>query len=509
MVSWAAATQNDLSQNLQSLSLDERCSSHSYSASITETGSGSLTPTSSRQFSIAESTTRSSVDLDNTSQASAAGAANAKDELGHVADDRDVDTGNDASDSESFSGTDSAEEPTPPRDIPALPGRIGVELLIQRLLEAYESHRQLTSTNRKGGGGSSANATQESSEKASSSALPSGKRPFQDADETFTEGTGNEPIPAVKKQKTADQPDKTFACPFWKKDPRKNPGCFRHELKRVNRVKQHLKTKHKIPIRCPKCQRSFENRPECYEHIRQTACEKLPMIVDEGISEEQVQALAAKGKADLTQEQRWYRIWNIIFPGVPSPSSPYRDEGMAEGARDALQFYNENGRTILLDHMREAVDWSPGDDEARFNSPWWQPVWDGFFEDMERRFMTRLNENEAMKPNPPAPNTAPLDMSPVSAQGDGGEEEDDATGNEPTEDHTETSLVIEQGDTSDPAEAPSVSHSEDTMWDGFDEDPLGLFTLGDADVAASGGLDAQDDMTGSGYVPFPSNFGRE
>lgn len=195
-----------------------------------------------------------------------------------------------------------------------------------------------------------------------------------------------------KKAKTIRQASKVFACPFWKKDPLRYSRCYKLELKEVKRVKQHLYRTHKKPIRCPRCQDIFANRASCDSH-QEVDCARQPKILDEGINEDQSAELSNRGSASLTQEQRWFVVWQIVFPGVPEPASPYIDDDLSEDMCEFREFYQREGSTIILDYMRASGDWTQ-EDEERFRGPLWANVRDRALDAIHHRWLAQRAQAE-------------------------------------------------------------------------------------------------------------------
>lgn len=86
-----------------------------------------------------------------------------------------------------------------------------------------------------------------------------------------------------------------FACPFCKKDLQWYQACVRFELTKVRHVKQHLHRKHADEI------------------------------------DDSARALLRQRSAPGTEEEQWYRIFDLLFPGhSPRPASPYNDFTVSE-----------------------------------------------------------------------------------------------------------------------------------------------------------------------------------
>jgi len=130
-----------------------------------------------------------------------------------------------------------------------------------------------------------------------------------------------------------------FACPFVKRYPGRYQECYSHVLKDSSRVKQHLRVSksHQLPIYCPRCSETFESDSLRDAHLRGT-CVSHPEKMWEGITTEQRQQLNKRSQSSDTEEERWFKVWDILFRGVPRPSTPYIDASLAE----ELQVFREH-----------------------------------------------------------------------------------------------------------------------------------------------------------------------
>jgi hypothetical protein len=120
---------------------------------------------------------------------------------------------------------------------------------------------------------------------------------------------------------------------------------------------------HGKPIRCPRCQDKFDTRAALDYHIEDIDCISQPEMVDEGIDEAQAITLRKWARQWLTIEQQWFIIWNIVFPGVPEPSSPYVNDNNSSSMCEFREFCQREGSTIILGHLRTSPGWRPQDEE--------------------------------------------------------------------------------------------------------------------------------------------------
>jgi hypothetical protein len=96
------------------------------------------------------------------------------------------------------------------------------------------------------------------------------------ADGTGADGTG-----AERAEQPADRLE--LACPFFKRYPIRHSKCIRYTLTRTSDVAQHLRRRHN----------------------------------------EEAKKVKNRGRRGATVEERWYIIWDALFPGQPRPAVPY------------------------------------------------------------------------------------------------------------------------------------------------------------------------------------------
>jgi len=139
-----------------------------------------------------------------------------------------------------------------------------------------------------------------------------------------------------------------FACPFWKENPTAHRNCLRLQLKDVHRIKEHLYRNH-YPTRCFRCQRKFAGEEQLKTHQRSDSeCEVNPEVHEAGtITTEQRKLLGARPKGKQTAEERWFLVWDIIFPGKRRPQSPYIYPGLSGELQSLREFFSSHGNGIF------------------------------------------------------------------------------------------------------------------------------------------------------------------
>jgi hypothetical protein len=161
---------------------------------------------------------------------------------------------------------------------------------------------------------------------------------------------------------------RTLACPYYKSFPTQFTRClFRNQLTSTSFVLQHLNRCHMRPIQCPICNQSFDKANERDQHLRQQTCrpEAGPIqgsLADngwEGIDAHQLALLRGRPKRGLTEAERWYAIWNVLFPHTPRPDSPYitsPEDEILHIARRAMKLLYPRGTTSS--QLLNRLDWS-------------------------------------------------------------------------------------------------------------------------------------------------------
>ncbi|KAL2132610.1 hypothetical protein VTI74DRAFT_3600 [Chaetomium olivicolor] len=169
-----------------------------------------------------------------------------------------------------------------------------------------------------------------------------------------------------------------LACHFYKRFPTHFTRClFRNHLTSTSFVVQHIHRCHSQPIRCPICSRAFDGAAERDEHIRQRTCQSAsrdPGCVDngrEGLDRHQLVELRQRtSRRGLTEAERWYAIWDFIFPGAPRPDSPYirsPEDEILGITRQAIQIVCPGGNSPELLNL---MNWSTVSSAFEKTSPY-------------------------------------------------------------------------------------------------------------------------------------------
>lgn len=207
---------------------------------------------------------------------------------------------------------------------------------------------------------------------ATRSGMPhsSRKRPAGQDDGSDDED-GSQRRPGPKRPKNDDggqQPQRLFACPFWKHDPGRHRACFGKRLDRICRVKQHLVRSHMPAFYCDRCLAVFPSPERKRAHLRD---ERATCVFDDaarldGITSEQRTELSRKprghgraggggggGGPPPDARSQWFAVWAVVFPDLPPPASPYVDDhGLSEDLCHFRAFAEARGPAALRAELR-------------------------------------------------------------------------------------------------------------------------------------------------------------
>ncbi|KAJ9137490.1 hypothetical protein NKR23_g9063 [Pleurostoma richardsiae] len=155
------------------------------------------------------------------------------------------------------------------------------------------------------------------------------------------------PSTAASAAAKVSDPD-LFACPFWKKDALQHRHCSRG-LQRIRDVKQHLRRSHARPAQCERCGEDFISADDLSAHRREAeGCELREFEPAEGLTEEQRQKLRKYSDRTFESAEQWFAIWDVVFPGVARPTSPYVNWKLSEELEGFREFVPRRGAEILM-----------------------------------------------------------------------------------------------------------------------------------------------------------------
>ncbi|KAH8884389.1 hypothetical protein GQ53DRAFT_613312, partial [Thozetella sp. PMI_491] len=146
------------------------------------------------------------------------------------------------------------------------------------------------------------------------------------------------------------------ACPFLKRAPLKyGHRCAKYQLSRVRDVKQHLARCHTPERYCQRCLATdFANEESLQMHLDVGKCPRRDPALLDGISYHQTRQLSKKSSPNLGDEDQWFAVWEILFPGDPKPSSAYIDMTLSLDIRLFREYSLSRGPELLLEQVEIA-----------------------------------------------------------------------------------------------------------------------------------------------------------
>lgn len=158
-------------------------------------------------------------------------------------------------------------------------------------------------------------------------------------------------------------PRRVFACPFYKFDSIRHMPCSRLHLLRIRDVKQHLNRRHYHTGHCAVCGFELEDAQRRDNHLRNNStCRPPPgRAAVDGVTESQRMALARRSNRGLDEQNQWFSIWRILFPGTACPPSPYLPVSTRLG--DVLNVFNDYWEVHRDTLVAEAVQSTSGGTE--------------------------------------------------------------------------------------------------------------------------------------------------
>ncbi|KAK3995201.1 hypothetical protein QBC44DRAFT_389932 [Cladorrhinum sp. PSN332] len=144
-----------------------------------------------------------------------------------------------------------------------------------------------------------------------------------------------------------------LACHFWKLNPRKHKRCFMKKLDDTSRVKQHLTRTHYRSSYCPRCFLVLEDDEAVESHLDPVTC--LPRQHDFGLmTNGQHQKVNRRSNTKHSESEKWYAIWDILFPGQCRLPSPYIDPLLSEDLGRFVDHARLQGPSLIAALLRVA-----------------------------------------------------------------------------------------------------------------------------------------------------------
>lgn len=151
-----------------------------------------------------------------------------------------------------------------------------------------------------------------------------------------------------------------LACHFCKRDPRRYRKCCNFGGAKISYVKQHIYRKHSVNIYCPRCMQQFDSAYTRDQHTRLGQCQLRDILErPEGITSEQRDWMSRRMPSGTSEEQRWYAVWDHLFPDATRPPSPYNNFDLSEDLFEFSDFITSpRGYDILLQNLRGNSAWA-------------------------------------------------------------------------------------------------------------------------------------------------------
>ncbi|KAF9768667.1 hypothetical protein IL306_013977 [Fusarium sp. DS 682] len=115
-----------------------------------------------------------------------------------------------------------------------------------------------------------------------------------------------------------------WACPFMKWKPSEYRVICIKKLRDIYSLKKHITEKH-IINHCDKCFLTYRE-----DYMPKHLCCLQPYRPVRIITKDMEKAIKERSDTKLTHKEQWERIFKIIFPHKPIPSSPYLDYEMTQ-----------------------------------------------------------------------------------------------------------------------------------------------------------------------------------
>jgi hypothetical protein len=95
----------------------------------------------------------------------------------------------------------------------------------------------------------------------------------------------------------------------------------------------------------------FATQGECRTHERQRSCEIREYVKPDGLDPEQKNLLKKRSDQNKSEQDQWYDIFRVLFPGNPEPLSPYIDDDLSEDLNNFFEFHTTRGSSIVADRL--------------------------------------------------------------------------------------------------------------------------------------------------------------
>ncbi|KAI0543317.1 hypothetical protein F4679DRAFT_128665 [Xylaria curta] len=196
---------------------------------------------------------------------------------------------------------------------------------------------------------------------ASSSSTSSEGSKRKTTDENTTEKKQKSAAPKCRAKKVkTDNCQRVLACPYWKLNSKEHRNCGTLKITAIKYVKQHLIRSHTPKYYCQRCFMVFKDSQSFEAHLSsEPVCPRAPKGHAIGIiTPEKREDLSRRSNPNLSEEEQWFVIWDILFEGQTRPSSAYVDLTLSEELRSFREFWSKEGPEILMKELDSGNVWS-------------------------------------------------------------------------------------------------------------------------------------------------------
>lgn len=144
-----------------------------------------------------------------------------------------------------------------------------------------------------------------------------------------------------------------FACPFYVRDKKLANCVTRNHLHSIDDVKDHVCGEHRQPMFCPVCKEEFPSGRTRDTHIRLRNCDPNNSITVDGITDDQEERLNRESNSHLPEEQRWFQIWDMIFPQNDRPRSAFYTNEREINVCAFQQFWMLSGKQTVAKFLKK------------------------------------------------------------------------------------------------------------------------------------------------------------
>ncbi|RFU34109.1 hypothetical protein B7463_g2198, partial [Scytalidium lignicola] len=222
--------------------------------------------------------------------------------------------------------------------------------LLDKLITGFQNTNQCQSSSRKN---TSESTTQESSARPSSTKENSRKHDKRKRQNDNDDGDGDGFAEPPRKKADTSQGkslQRSFACPFIKLDAIKHSHCCDRQLSRIRDVKQHISRRHTPERYCQRClDTKFPDEQSLEQHLDLGTCPRNDPSMLDGISHHQQRQISRKSNSSLSEEDQWFAIWDILFPGHGRPISAHVEAGLSTHMRRLREYCSTHGPTALAE----------------------------------------------------------------------------------------------------------------------------------------------------------------